>query len=92
MGHLPVGRAFDDCRFFLERLDSQQTVMVRRLFLGRNSQPRMVRIERLIHVGILQFAPQQFVPRFVPERFVSQFAPNDPSGGSFPSDLSRRDT
>ena len=46
---LPVGGGPDHLAVILEPFDAQQTVVVGRLFLGRNSEPLIVGIERVRH-------------------------------------------
>jgi hypothetical protein len=52
MHQLSIRRVRDRVLVILEQIDAQQAVMMRRLLGWRNTQPDMVRIEGLVHLGI----------------------------------------
>ena len=47
---LPVGGGFNDLQVFFEIRNPEQTVMVRRLLVGRNSQPLVIRVKACRHL------------------------------------------
>ena len=49
MGHLAIGSAIDHVAIGLEKFETQQPILVRRLLLRRNSEPNMIRIEIFCH-------------------------------------------
>jgi hypothetical protein len=49
MGHLPIGRAIDRVGVRLELPNTEQAVVIRRLFFRRDSKPNMIRIEIRSH-------------------------------------------
>ena len=53
VGRLPLGGVADDLGIGLEAFHAQQPIMIRRLVLGRNAQPAMIRIECTRHVDPL---------------------------------------
>jgi hypothetical protein len=44
-----IGRTFDDVIIALEEFDTQQSVVMGRLVLGRNAQPLVIGVKRISH-------------------------------------------